>query len=79
MRLCPCGSGKKYKHAAVKNQAENKTSELVTEEAVQVQKDLMNYAFSKHQRAVVNQFINEFSLSFADMDKETLTKSQFFI
>ncbi|MFB8733044.1 hypothetical protein ACEQPO_01410 [Bacillus sp. SL00103] len=47
------------------------TSELVFKEAVQVQKDLMNYAFSKHQRAI-NQFINEFSF-LADMDKRNAT------
>ncbi|MBS4744262.1 sec-c motif domain protein [Bacillus safensis] len=73
--LCPCGSGKKYKHCCGQKSGGEQTSELVFKEAVQVQKDLMNYAFSKHQRAI-NQFINEFSF-LADMDKETQQISVF--
>lgn len=73
--LCPCGSGKKYKHCCGRKSGGEQTSELVFKEAVQVQKDLMNHAFSKHQRAI-NQFINEFSF-LADMDKETQQISVF--
>lgn len=66
---------KKYKHCCGQKSGGEQTSELVFKEAVQVQKDLMNYAFSKHQRAI-NQFINEFSF-LADMDKETQQISVF--
>ncbi|MGG1754207.1 SEC-C metal-binding domain-containing protein, partial [Bacillus pumilus] len=40
--LCPCGSGKKYKHCCGQKSGGEQTSELVFKEAVQVQKDLMN-------------------------------------
>ncbi|WP_353853892.1 SEC-C metal-binding domain-containing protein [Bacillus sp. Bos-x628] len=73
--LCPCGSEKKYKHCCGQKSGRQQTSELVFKEVVQVQKDLMNYAFSKHQRAI-NQFINEFSF-LAEMDKETQQISVF--
>ncbi|MDG3044667.1 hypothetical protein OE903_14750 [Bacillus sp. B6(2022)] len=56
----PMRKRKKYKHCCGQKSGGEQTSELVFKEAVQVQKDLMNYAFSKHQRAI-NQFINEFS------------------
>ncbi|BBP86862.1 hypothetical protein BsIDN1_04800 [Bacillus safensis] len=75
MRSALAEAEKKYKHCCGQKSGGEQTSELVFKEAVQVQKDLMNYAFSKHQRAI-NQFINEFSF-LADMDKETQQISVF--
>ncbi|WP_307893239.1 YecA family protein [Bacillus swezeyi] len=55
---CPCGSGLKYKKCCGKTEAEFPS--IAVQELKQVQKDVMEFAFTEHKETI-DQFLNQYS------------------
>lgn len=53
---CPCGSGKKYKHCCEKKQDVVFLNEVITQEAIQLQQELFQYALTNYEE-VLGDFI----------------------
>lgn len=62
---CPCGSGLKYKKCCGNTKAEFPA--VVVQELKQIQKDVMEFAFTEHKRTI-DQFLNQYSF-LADLDE----------
>ncbi|OQM44583.1 hypothetical protein B6A27_15770 [Anoxybacillus sp. UARK-01] len=48
--LCPCGSGKKYQKCCGKQREVISMNEFIMQEVMQVQRDLLHYALTKHKK-----------------------------
>lgn len=55
---CPCGSGLKYKKCCGK--AEGAFPAVAVQELKQIQKDVMEFAFTEH-KDTIDQFLNQYS------------------
>lgn len=62
---CPCGSGLKYKKCCGNTKAEFPA--VVVQELKQIQKDVMEFAFTEHKQTI-DQFLNQYSF-LADLDE----------